>query len=117
MKKCRNIALVCGCYVAFLFVGGVAGALAGSTASLFSAGGSALVLAGLTYQVQKNRAWAFWAGLTQVFGLALFFGMRFWYTNGRVPLMCGIVSLLVFLLMLWFRKDRCAGEKCDQKSL
>lgn len=117
MKKCSNVVLVCGFYVAFLFLGGIAGALAGSFASLFSAGGAALVLAGLAYHMQKNRTWAFWTGLVQIFGLALFFGMRFWHTNGRIPLMCGIVSLLVFLLMLWCRKDCCVGEKCGQKSM
>ncbi len=117
MKQYGKVVLVCCCYTAFLFVGGIAGAIAGSVASLLSAGGAALLLAALSYHMHKNRAWAFWVALAQVGGLTLFFGMRFWHTSGRVPFVCGVISLLVFLLMLWFRKNQNEGETCGHRSI
>ena len=112
----NTLSWICFGYVFFLVLGGVAGALAGSTISLFASGGAAIVLSWLLYQIVKNQEWAYWAALGQVASLTLFFGVRFWHTGGRIPLMCSSVSLLVFVLMLWFRKNPCRGETCEQKS-
>lgn len=113
----NTLSWICFGYVSFLALGGVAGALAGSLISLFAAGGSAIVFSCLSYQIFKNQEWAYWVALAQVTGLTLFFGVRFWHTGGRIPLVCASVSLLVFLLMLWFRKNPCRGEACEQKSM